>query len=103
MWIKQGSFFRLHQKGGRYNVVPAHRVAQEYVDAHREAQEYVDAYREAAQIGDDRRGPLFRSCKPGRRDALQEKGISRVGAIMMVKRRTSSLLRHLLANEHEQG
>ena len=63
------SFFRLHEKGGRYNVVPAHHVAQEYVDA----------YLEAAQIGEDRRGPLFRSAEPGRRDALQARGMSRVG------------------------
>ena len=25
------SFFRLHEKGGRYNVVPAHHTAQAYV------------------------------------------------------------------------
>ena len=71
------SFFRLHEKGGRYNVVPAHHVAQGYVDA----------YLEAARIGDDRRGPLFRSCEPGRHDVLQERAISRVGAFKMIKRR----------------
>ena len=71
------SFFRLHEKGGRYNVVPAHHTAQEYVDV----------YLEAARIGEDRRGPLFRSCEPGRRDALQEKGMSRVSALKMIKRR----------------
>ena len=71
------SFFRLHEKGGRYNVVPAHHLAQEYVDA----------YLEAARIGEDRRGSLFRSCEPGRRDALQEKGMSRVNALKMIKRR----------------
>ena len=49
------SFFRLHEKGGRYNVVPAHHTAQAYVDA----------YLEAADITEDRRGPLFRSCQPG--------------------------------------
>ena len=31
------SFFRLHEKGGRYNVVPAHHTAQAYVDAYLEA------------------------------------------------------------------
>ena len=71
------SFFRLHEKGGRYNVVPAHHTAQEYVDA----------YLEAARIGEDRRGPLFRSCEPGRRDALQERGMSRLSALKMIKRR----------------
>ena len=71
------SFFRLHEKGGRYNVVPAHHTAQEYVDA----------YLAAAQIGEDRRGPLFRSCEPGRRDALQDRAMSRVSALKMIKRR----------------
>ena len=71
------SFFRLHEKGGRYNVVPAHHTAQEYVDA----------YLEAARIGEDRRGSLFRSCEPGRRDVLQERGMSRMSAFKMIKRR----------------
>ena len=71
------SFFRLHEKGGRYNVVPAHHTAQAYVDA----------YLEAARIGEDRRGPLFRSCEPGRRDALQDRAMSRVSALKMIKRR----------------
>ena len=55
------SFFRLHEKGGRYNVVPVHYTAQAYVDA----------YIGAARLGEDRRGSLFRSCEPGRCDALQ--------------------------------
>ena len=71
------SFFRLHEKGGRYNVVPAHHVAQGYVDA----------YLEVAHIAEDRRGPLFRSCEPGRRDVLQERRMSRAGASKMIKRR----------------
>ena len=71
------SFFRLHEKGGRYNVVPAHHTAQEYVVA----------YLGAARIGEDRRGPLFRSCEPGRRDALQDRAMSRVSALKMIKRR----------------
>ena len=71
------SFFRLHEKGGRYNLVPAHHTAQAYVDA----------YLEAGRIGEDRRGPLFRSCQPGWRDSLQERGMSRVGAFKMIKRR----------------
>ena len=49
----QSFFVGLHEKGGRYNVVPAHHVAQGYLDA----------YLEAARIGEDRRGPLFRSCR----------------------------------------
>ena len=71
------SFFRLHEKGGRYNVVPAHHTAQAYVDA----------YLKAVGIGEDRRGPLFRSCEPGRRDALQDRAMSRLSALKMIKRR----------------
>ena len=71
------SFFRLHEKGGRYNVVPAHHVAQEYVDR----------YLEAAKISEERRGPIFWSGEPGRRDALQHRAMSRVGAFKMIKRR----------------
>ena len=67
------SFFRLHEKGGRYNVVPAHHTAQAYVDA----------YLIAAGIGEDRRGPLFRSCEPGRRDTLQDRAMSRLSALKM--------------------
>ena len=54
------SFFRLHEKGGRYNVVPAHHSAQAYVDA----------YLETSGAADDHRGPLFRPCPPGRNDTL---------------------------------
>ena len=71
------SFFRLHEKGGRYNVVPAHHTAQEYVDA----------YLEATGIAHDRRGPLFRRTGPGPRDALLEEGLTRHGAFAMIKRR----------------
>ena len=70
------SYFRLHEKGGRYNVIPAH---------HR-AQEYVDAYLDAAQIRHDRRGPLFRSCENGRRAVLQRRAMSRNIAFYMIKR-----------------
>ena len=64
------------------------------VENHREstrrhvAQAYVDAYLEAARIGEDRRGLLFRSREPGRRDVLLERGMSRVGAFKIIKRRT---------------
>jgi integrase/recombinase XerD len=44
-------WFRLHEKGGKRHEVPAHHNAEAYVDA----------YLAAAHIGDDRKGPLFRS------------------------------------------
>ena len=71
------SFFRLHEKGGWYNVVPAHHSAQEYVDA----------YLEAAELGEDRKGPLFRSCEVGRQDRLEDRAMSRATALRMIKRR----------------
>ncbi len=72
------SFFRLHEKGGKYHVVPAHHVAIEYVDE----------YLEAAGIAGDKKGPLFRSSGQGRRqDALLRKGMTRQTALKMIKRR----------------
>ena len=72
------SFFQLHEKGGRYNAVPAHHLAQEYLDA----------YVAAAGIGDDRAGPLFRACEAGRRQrSLSGRPLTRQAAIRMVKRR----------------
>ena len=74
------SFFRLHEKGGCYNVVPAHHTAQAYVDA----------YLDAAGIAEDRRGPLFRPCPPGRNDTLLPQSMTRANALKMIKRRAAS-------------
>ena len=71
------SFFRLHERGGRYNVVPAHHLAREYADT----------YLEAAKPGEDRKGPLFRACAVGRQDWLKNRAMSRATAIRMIKRR----------------
>ena len=70
------SFFRLHEKGGRCNVVPAHHSAQEYVDA----------YLEAAELGEDRKGSLPRGCAVGRQDRLGNRAMTRVSALRMIKR-----------------
>ena len=72
------SFFRLHEKGGKYNVVPAHHVAIEYVDE----------YLEAGGIANDKKGPLLRSSGQGRgKDKLLRKGMTRQTALKMIKRR----------------
>ena len=71
------SFFRLHENGGRFNVVPAHHLAQECVDA----------YLEAAELIEDRKGPLFRRCRVGRQDQLEDRAMSRGTALRMFKRR----------------
>ena len=58
------------------------------VPAHHVAQEYVDAYIKAASIEEDRKSPLFRSSGRGRqKDDLKDKGLSRHSALQMVKRR----------------
>ena len=75
------SFFKLHEKGGKYNQVPAHHVAQEYLDA----------YIEAAFLEDDPKGPLFRSSGQGRnKDALLRRALSRESALQMIKRRVKA-------------
>jgi len=71
------SFFRLHEKGGRYNVVPAHHSARAYVDT----------YLAAAGIDEDHRSPLFRPCPPGRNDVLLNQPMTRATALKAIKRR----------------
>jgi integrase/recombinase XerD len=72
------AFFRLHEKGGVYNVVPVHHKAAAFLD------EYI----EVAGIGEERDLPLFRSSGRGRgRDTLTERPMSRNLAWHMVKRR----------------
>lgn len=70
------SYFRLHEKGGKFHQVPAH---------HR-AMEYVDAYLDAAGIAGEPRTPLFRAAK-GRSGELTRNGISENAALRIVKRR----------------
>ena len=75
----QRTFFRLHEKGGRYNVVPAHHTAQGYVHA----------YLAAAGIGEDHRGPLFRPFPSGRNDRLLDQPMTRATALKIIKRRAA--------------
>ena len=89
------SFFRLHEKGGKYLVVPAHHVGQAYVD------EYIDA----AGIDGDRQGPLFRSSGQGRRqDVLLRGAMTRQTALKMIKRRVRYAgLPHEITNHSFRG
>lgn len=68
-------WFRLHEKGGKRHEVPAHHIAEAYVDA----------YLAAAQIANDRRGPLFRSLD--RKRQLTERRLHRLEVLAMIKRR----------------
>jgi site-specific recombinase XerD len=68
-------WFRLHEKGGKYHEVPAHRNAEEYLDA----------YVEAAGIGEEKRSPLFRTVS--RKRALTPRRMHRADVLRMIKRR----------------
>ena len=68
--------FRLHEKGGKNHVVPAHHNAVEYVEE----------YLEAAGLRDSPKAPLFQSADPGRRLLTGRRFLTR-NALAMVKRR----------------
>jgi integrase/recombinase XerD len=80
-YYQQGkrSWFRLHEKGGKFHEVPAHHSAEEYLDA----------YFVVAGIADDRKGPLFRS-GAGRSNVLTKDRMSRTDVFRMVKRRATA-------------
>ena len=80
------------EKAVRRMLDPRHRTAVHRIEAALRVlgQELVIETRAAlgaTGIGEDRRGPLFRSCEPGRRDALQDRAMSRLSALKMIKRR----------------
>ena len=71
--------FRLHEKGGKNHVVPAHHNAVEYVEE----------YLEAAGLRDSPKAPLFQSADPGRRLLTGRRFLTR-NALAMVKRRAKA-------------
>src|SRR5216683_3187149 len=76
-YFQQGrrSWLRLHEKGGKRHEVPCHHSLDEYLDA----------WIAAAGIGDDKKGPLFRSFKKG--DKLTGNPMIRSDVLYMIKRR----------------
>ena len=74
------SYFRLHEKGGKFLVVPAHHVVQAYTDA------YVDR----AGLAADPKGPLFRAAGVLRADQLTRHQLTRGKAWAMIKRRAKA-------------
>ena len=70
------AWFRLHEKGGKYHEVPAHHLAEQYVD------EYLDA----AGIRDERKSPLFRSSR-GKSGILSALELRREDMFRMIRRR----------------
>jgi integrase/recombinase XerD len=71
-------WFRLHEKGGKRHEVPAHHNA----DA------YIDAYIQSAGIGDQKKGPLFRSVDKHRK--LTCNPMHRNDVLRMIKRRSAA-------------
>ena len=76
-YFQQGrrSWLRLHEKGGKRHEVPCHHSLDEYLDA----------WIAAAGIGDEKKGPLFRSFKKG--DKLTGNPMIRSDVLYMIKRR----------------
>jgi site-specific recombinase XerD len=70
------SWFRLHEKGSKYHVVPAHHTAVEYMDA----------YLQAAGIAEEPKTPLFRAAYR-RTGTLTERGMATGDVLGMIKRR----------------
>jgi site-specific recombinase XerD len=71
-------WFRLHEKGGKRHQVPAHHNAEQYLDA----------YLDAAGIGEDKKGPLFRTL--GRDRQLTRNRMAREDVLRMVYRRAAA-------------
>ncbi len=71
-------WFRLHEKGGKYHEVPAHHLAEQYLDA----------YLLSADIERQSKTPLFRSI--GKDKELSERRMHRTDALRMIKRRAAA-------------
>jgi integrase/recombinase XerD len=69
-------WLRLHEKGGKVHEMPVHHVLEEYLDA----------YLAGAGIGEDRKGPLFRTAIR-RTGVLSNRPLLRVNAYHLIQRR----------------
>jgi len=67
---------RLHEKGGKRHEMPAHHNLEAYLD------EYI----RAAGIGNDKKGPLFRTAA-GKTRTLTDRAMSQADVFRMIKRR----------------
>jgi integrase/recombinase XerD len=76
-YFQQGrrSWLRLHEKGGKRHEVPCHHALDEYLDV----------WIRAAGIGEDKKGPLFRSIRKGNK--LTSNALTRSDVFYMIKRR----------------
>ena len=71
--------FRLNEKGGKFDEVPAHHNAEAYCDS----------YLKAAGLTKAKSSPLFRTA-PGKADRLTEQRMNRKEALAMIKRRVKA-------------
>lgn len=69
-------YIRLHEKDRKFQEIPVHYTAEEYLDA----------YMKAARIADDKNKPLFRTTR-GKTRSLTTNGMNRVDAWKVIKRR----------------
>ena len=67
-------WFRLHEKGGKYHEVPAHHIAEEWLDR----------YLFVAGIGEDKDTPLFRSTL-GKTKELTDRPMARQDVYRMIQ------------------
>ena len=72
-------WLRLHEKGGKHHEMPVHHTLEEYLDS----------YIRAAGIGEDKKGPLFRSALR-RTGQLSERPLARGNALHMIQRRAKT-------------
>jgi integrase/recombinase XerD len=72
-------WLRLNEKGGKYHEMPVHHTLEEYLDT----------YIRAAGIGEDKKGPLFRSAV-GRTGQLTNLPLARANAFHMIQRRAKA-------------
>ncbi len=73
------STFRLHEKGGKFNEIPAHHLAEQYIDEYLAAARLLTAPKDA---------PLFRSFD--RRRRLSDRRLNRRDSLAMIKRRAKN-------------
>lgn len=71
---------RLHEKGGKQHAMPCHHQLAEALHA------YIDA----ADIGEDRKGALFRTGRGRRPDVLSDRPMCQADAWRMVRRRAAA-------------